>query len=135
MWIKNNITAKIIKLTLHTTICIVSLSFSSLANTNYYAGGEPGVQMGMQVEGQLAYSRGSRYYDEFKLSDNTLLKDQWLCSVSDTYFNDYDISWYYFEPNTGIMQTSGTYEKDGILYNIGSDGKAHFASEYSAEGG
>lgn len=33
------------------------------------------------------------------------------------------------------MQTSGTYEKDGILYNIGSDGKAHFASEYSAEGG
>ena len=176
MWIKNNITAKIIKLTLLTTICIVSLSFSSLANTNYYAGGEPGVQMGMQVEGQLAYSRGSRYYDEFKLSDNTLLKNQWLCSVSDTYFNDYDISWYYFdkngrtlkrwqtingktyylddsigqaeygwfkynedwyyfEPNTGIMQTSGTYEKDGILYNIGSDGKAHFVSEYSAEGG
>lgn len=30
MWIKNNITAKIIKLTLLTTICIVSLSFSSL---------------------------------------------------------------------------------------------------------
>ena len=57
MWIKNNITAKIIKLTLLTTICIVSLSFSSLANTNYYAGGEPGVRMGMQVEGQLAYSR------------------------------------------------------------------------------
>ena len=31
------------------------------------------------------------------------------------------------------MQTSGTYEKDGILYNIGSDGKAHFASEYSVK--
>ena len=73
MWIKNNITAKIIKLTLLTTICIVSLSFSSLANTNYYAGGEPGVQMGMQVEGQLAYSRGSRYYDEFKLTLTTMI--------------------------------------------------------------
>ena len=47
----------------------------------------------------------------------------------------YNEDWYYFEPSTGIMQTSGTYEKDGILYNIGSDGKAHFASEYSAEGG
>ena len=33
------------------------------------------------------------------------------------------------------MQTSSTYEKDGILYNIGSDGKAHFASEYSVKVG
>ena len=131
MWIKNNITAKIIKLTLLTTICIVSLSFSSLANTNYYAGGEPGVQMGMQVEGQLAYSRGSRYYDEFKLSDNTLLKNQWLCSVSDTYFNDYDISWYYFDKNGRTLKrwqtingktipgTEEDYSCDTLLLSVG----------------
>ena len=38
-------------------------------------------------------------------------------------------------PVNFMKNVTGTYEKDGILYNIGSDGKAHFASEYSAEGG
>lgn len=43
--------------------------------------------------------------------------------------------WYYFQEKTGIMQTSGTYERDGLMYNIGGDGKATFASQYSGNDG